>query len=98
MLRKHYGTLLSHYRTLRSITEHYAALRDVMMKHYGSVTGRNRTTVEALQSVVEHYEMLWSIVECYRMLREHYGAIMECYGTIRENIIFAHPKFNFIYH
>jgi len=63
-----------------------AAQCATLQKHYGSITG-----------VAERYKTLWSIVGCYVMEelwivteREHYGALMERYGTVTENITFAH--------
>jgi len=60
------------------------------MGRYGSVMRRNRT----LQKL---YEVLWSVTEHYGALRDvtgRYGSVTdlltELYGTVKENINFAH--------
>jgi len=44
----------------------------------------------AQRSVTERYVTLQKRSDCYRTLRERYGAITERCGTVTENIDFAH--------
>jgi len=75
LLQKCYGMLQSRYRMMQNITEHYRPLPDVT-ELYGNVA-------EALQGVAEHSGTLWIVIGCYRTITERYG-------TITENIDFAH--------
>jgi len=61
--------------TLRIVTERYGTLQ----KRYG-----------VSQRAVEHYGALHDVTGRYGTFRDRYSALMERYGTIMENIDFAH--------
>jgi len=84
-----YGTLWNVVECYKTLWKSYRALHSVM-EHYRSDAG----ALQDVCGVTEHYETLRDVNEalqkCCGSLRNQYGAVTECYGTIMENINFAH--------
>jgi len=59
-----------------ALWNHYESIAETLCKHYGALWN----VMEALRGIVECYGMLRSIAECYG---KHYG-------TVTENMDFAH--------
>jgi len=100
-LQKRHGALWSHYRTLRnvmeasqkrygalrSITEHYKVLRDVVVECCGAIQNVTRALRSHYGTLRSHYGTLRTaeVTEHYGVLRD----ITKCYGSVTENYRFC---------